>query len=171
MTQLWKWWKQTLYLKWRNAHQRRFKRKRRDPDHGKRRRTAGEKDHTTALALILALAGGALDPGHFSTQCFLLSELFLLFCFQSSGKFFWCGRCPLYNPTLDPTPLVEDRAPEGECLLVEEALPDEALPVPDTDPDVPLCAGKRLQRIVTKKVWLKYDRNYLCIFFCWLSTY
>lgn len=57
---------------------------------------------------------------------------------------------------LDPTPLVEDRAPEGECLLVEEALPDEALPVPDTDPDAPLCAGKRVQRIVTEKVWLEY---------------
>lgn len=67
-TQLWRWWKQTLYLKWRNARQRRFKRKRRDPGHGKRRRRAGESDHTTDLAPIPAPAGGALDPGHFWTQ-------------------------------------------------------------------------------------------------------
>lgn len=43
---------------------------------------------------------------------------------------------------LDPTPLVEDRVPEGECLLVEGVLQDGAPLALDTDIDAPQSAGK-----------------------------
>lgn len=65
VTQLWRWWKQTRQPKSRTLLPRRFKRKRRCPGPGKRRRTTGGKDLTTALAPIPAHAGGAHAPGNF----------------------------------------------------------------------------------------------------------
>lgn len=50
------------------------------------------------------------------------------------------GDAPVQGLTL----LVEGRVPEGECLLVAEAHLDVGPPAPDTDIDVPLCAGGAL---------------------------
>lgn len=45
-------------------------------------------------------------------------------------------------PFSDLTPLVEDRVPEGECLLVVGAPPDVAPLARDTDIDAPLSVGQ-----------------------------
>lgn len=44
-------------------------------------------------------------------------------------------------PVQGLTPLVEGKAPEGECLLVEGVPQDVAPPAPDTDIGAPLSAG------------------------------
>lgn len=44
-------------------------------------------------------------------------------------------------PVQDLIPLVEDKVPEGECLLVEGVPQDVAPPAPDTDTGALLSAG------------------------------
>lgn len=47
-------------------------------------------------------------------------------------------------PVPDRTPLVDDRVPGGECLLVEEAPPDVGPPAPGTGTGALLSAGGAL---------------------------